>query len=107
MDRSGVHDESVCYTAVNPFHVRLLKHDKRKVEIQLRMPKKRDKSLLSKESTKGDRTKSSPENCISINSDSDYGSTKLSSQPNCKFAVKLGKFGVVRFTPEAKKRRRS
>ncbi|XWS14109.1 hypothetical protein CRYUN_Cryun36dG0094900 [Craigia yunnanensis] len=96
LDRSGVHGESVCYSAVNPFHVQLLKHDKRRVETQLPMPKKRVKSPLSKEPTKGDRNKSSPEK-----------STKLSSQPNCKYSVKLGKFGGVRCTPEGKKRRRS
>ncbi|XP_022749041.1 condensin-2 complex subunit H2 isoform X2 [Durio zibethinus] len=80
LDRSEGHDECVCYTAVNPFHVRLLKHDKGRVETQLQRPKKRD---------------------------SDYGSTKLSSQPNCKFSAKLGKFSVVRCTPEGKRRRRS
>ncbi|XVF28285.1 hypothetical protein REPUB_Repub15cG0016800 [Reevesia pubescens] len=107
LDKSGVDGESFCYTAVNPFHVRLLKHDKRKVETQLRMLKKRGKSPLSKEPRKGSRIKSSPEKFLSVNSDSDYGSTKLSSQPNCKFSVKLGKFGVVRCTPEGKRRRRS
>ncbi|XVF38754.1 hypothetical protein REPUB_Repub20aG0129000 [Reevesia pubescens] len=101
LDRSGVHGESVCYTAVNPFHVRLLKNDKRRVETQLPMPKKR-----GKKPTKGDRNKSSPEKCPSINSDSDFGSKKL-SQPNCNFSVKLGKFGGVRCTPEGKRRRRS
>ncbi|GMJ12239.1 hypersensitive to excess boron 2 [Hibiscus trionum] len=106
LDRSGVHgEESVCYTAVNPFHVRLLKHDKRRVE--LRMPKKRVKSPLSKKRTKGDRNMSSPETCVPVNSDSVYGSAKLSSQQNCKSSVKLGKFGSVRCSPESKRRRRS
>ena len=79
------------------------KHDKRRVETQLQMLKKRGKSPLSKEPTKDDRTKSSPEKCVSVNSDSDYRSTKLSLQWNCKFFVKLGKFGVVRCTPEGKR----
>ncbi|XVF66190.1 hypothetical protein PTKIN_Ptkin10aG0015500 [Pterospermum kingtungense] len=107
LDRSGVRDESVCYTAVNPFHIWLLKHDKRRVKSQIQMPKKRGKSPVAKEPTKGDRTKSSPEKSISANSDLDYGSTKLSSQRNCKLSVKLGKVGVLRCTPEGKKRRRS
>ncbi|XVE82175.1 hypothetical protein DITRI_Ditri15bG0125800 [Diplodiscus trichospermus] len=96
LDRGGDHGESVCYSAVNPFHVKLLKHDKRREETQLRMPKKRGKSPLNKEPTKDDRKKSSPEKC-----------SKLSSQPNCKYSVKLGKFGRVRCTPEGKRRRRS
>ncbi|OMO53612.1 Non-SMC condensin II complex, subunit H2-like protein [Corchorus capsularis] len=109
LDKSGLPGESVCYTAVNPFHVRLLKHEKRRVETQLRTSKKRVKSPLRKESTKDERNKSSPEKSPTINSDSDYShrSTKLSSQANCKFSVKLGKFGGVRCTPESKRRRRS
>ncbi|GMJ02073.1 hypersensitive to excess boron 2 [Hibiscus trionum] len=107
LDRSGHPGESVCYTAVNPFHVRLLKHDKRRLETQFRMPKKRVKSPSSKKRTKGDRNISSPEKCLPVNSDSDYGSAKLSSQLNCKASVKLGKFGGVWCTPESKRRRRS
>ncbi|XP_021291120.1 condensin-2 complex subunit H2 [Herrania umbratica] len=107
LDRSGVHSESVCYSAVNPFHVQLLKHDKRRVETQFRMSKKRGKSPLRKEPSKGDWNKSSPEKSPSVKLDSDYGSTKLSSQPNCKLSVKLGQFGGVRCTPEAKRRRSS
>lgn len=108
LDRNGVHEESVCYTAVNPFHVRLLKHDKRRVETKIRMPKKRGKSPLIKEPTKDNGTKSLQEQRTSANSDLDYGSTKLSSQRNCsKLSIKLGKFGVVRCTPESKRRRRS
>ncbi|KAK8308561.1 hypothetical protein V6Z12_D02G067900 [Gossypium hirsutum] len=77
LERTGLCGESVCYTAENPFHVQILKQDKRSVETQLGIPKKRD-----------------------------YGSTKLSSQ-NCKASVKLGKFSGVRCTPEGKRRRRS
>ncbi|XVF62558.1 hypothetical protein PTKIN_Ptkin09bG0017800 [Pterospermum kingtungense] len=93
LDRSRVHGESVCYSAVNPFHVHLLKHDKRRVENQLQKPKKRGKSPTIKESRKADRSKSSP--------------NKLSSQRNCKYSAKLGKFVSVRCTPEGKRRRRS
>ncbi|KAE8677614.1 Condensin-2 complex subunit H2 [Hibiscus syriacus] len=102
LDRSGLDGESVCYTNVNPFHVRLLKHDKRRVE--LRMPKKRVKMPLSRKRRKGDRNTSSPEKCLLANSDSDYGSAKLSSQQNHKASAKLGS---VSCTPESKRRRRS
>ncbi|KHG03973.1 Condensin-2 complex subunit H2 [Gossypium arboreum] len=107
LERSGLLGESVCYTAENPFHVQLLKQDKKSVETQLGMPKKRGKSPSRKKPTKADRNISSPEKCQSINADSDYGSTKLSSQKNCKASVKLGKFSGVRCTPEGKRRRRS
>lgn len=107
LERSGLHGESVCYTAENPFHVQLLKQDKRSVQTQLQMPKKRGKSPSRKKPTKADRNISSAEKCQSINADSDYGSTKLSSQKNCKASVKLGKFSGVRCTPEGKRRRRS
>lgn len=96
LDRSRVDGESVCYSAVNPFHVQLLKHDNRRAENQLQKPKKRRKSPSSKESRKADRSKSSPEKCA-----------KLSSQRNCKYSVKLGKFGGVRCSPDGKRRRRS
>ncbi|KAK8548738.1 hypothetical protein V6N13_054484 [Hibiscus sabdariffa] len=102
LDRSELHGESVCYTAVNPFHVQLLKHDKKRVEF--RMPKKRVKSPSSKKRTKGDGNIYSPEKCLPVNSDSDYSSAKLSSQKNCKASVKLG---GVRCSPESKRRRRS
>lgn len=107
LERTGLCGESVCYTAENPFHVQILKQDKRSVETQLGIPKKRGKSPSRKKPTKADRNISSPEKCQSINADSDYGSTKLSSQKNCKASVKLGKFSGVRCTPEGKRRRRS
>ncbi|KAL4272899.1 hypothetical protein GQ457_13G024510 [Hibiscus cannabinus] len=102
LDRSKLHGESVCYTAVNPFHVQLLKHDKRRVEF--RMPKKGVKLPSSKKRTKGDGNIYSPEKCLPVNSDSDHGSGKLSSHKNCKASVKLG---GVRCSPESKRRRRS
>ncbi|KAL4311384.1 hypothetical protein GQ457_01G030600 [Hibiscus cannabinus] len=107
LDRCGLPGESVCYTAVNPFHVQLLKRDKRKVETQFRMPAKRVKSPLSRKRTKGGKNIPSPEKRPSANSDSDYGSAKLSSQQNCKASVKLGKLGSARCTPESKRRRSS
>ncbi|KAE8683352.1 Condensin-2 complex subunit H2 [Hibiscus syriacus] len=61
-----------------------------------------DRSRLDRE--KGDRNTSSPEKHLPVNSDSDYGSAKLSSQQNHKASAKLGS---VRCTPENKRRRSS
>ncbi|KAL5782251.1 hypothetical protein ACOSP7_007280 [Xanthoceras sorbifolium] len=98
LERRGVEGEFVCYTAVNPFHVRLLNYQKRRVKTRFRLSKKRVKSPTGKVSTKGDRNKSP-----TVSPSSEYGS----SQPNCKFSVKLGKVSGVRCTPESKRRRRS
>ncbi|KAF8394599.1 hypothetical protein HHK36_020813 [Tetracentron sinense] len=103
LDRGELGGESVCYTAVNPFHVRLLMHDPRRKEVQLRSSKKRGNSPTRKGCTKGD------EKLPQVRSSSlGFSSTVKSSQPSGKFSVKLGKVGgVVRCTPEAKRRRSS
>ncbi|XP_010278755.2 PREDICTED: condensin-2 complex subunit H2-like isoform X2 [Nelumbo nucifera] len=51
LDRGNLRSESVCYSSVNPFYVRLLSHDKRQ-EAQLHSSKKRAKSPLRKRCTK-------------------------------------------------------
>ena len=101
--KSRVDNEFVCYTAVNPFHVRLLNHQKKREKTQFRLSKKRAKSPTRKVSTKGDRNKSNREKSptMSPSSENDL------SQPNGKFSVKLGKISGVRCTPESKRRRRS
>uniref|UniRef100_A0A2C9WBN2 Condensin-2 complex subunit H2 n=1 Tax=Manihot esculenta TaxID=3983 RepID=A0A2C9WBN2_MANES len=45
LEKSGVAGESICYTAVNPFYIRLLSHDKR---MKFQLPKKRVKSPIFK-----------------------------------------------------------
>lgn len=86
IQRDGTSNDLLCYTAVNPFYVRLLSHDKKHEELQLRSSKKRAKSPTIKGCIKGERDK-----------------THLSS----KFPLKLGKVGSIRCTPEGKRRRRS
>ncbi|XP_030975722.1 condensin-2 complex subunit H2 isoform X1 [Quercus lobata] len=108
LDRSGVDGKSICYTAVNPFHVRLLSHDKKQEEKQFRFSKKRAKSPIGKECAKSNRNKPGKDKSPANDSSSkEYKSTEGSSQPNCKFSVKLGKISGVRCTPEGKRRRRS
>ncbi|EEF45573.1 conserved hypothetical protein [Ricinus communis] len=97
LERSGVGGMSVCYTAMNPFHIQLLNHDKRRKDLQFRLSKKRVKSPLRRGCNKGSGDKSGKETSPSINS----------SQLNGNFTVKLGKIGGARCTPESKKRRRA
>ncbi|CAK9145601.1 unnamed protein product [Ilex paraguariensis] len=108
LERAGSDSESKCYTAANPFYVRLLRHDKRREEVLVQLSKKRAKSPMRKGYTEGERNKSGKENCPVVRS-SPSGSTspEMSSQLNCNFSVKLGKLGGARHTPEGKRRRRS
>lgn len=78
--------EFVCYTAENPFHVRLLSNVKRP-EVKLRSANKRPKAHLKRE--KENQT------------------TGASSSPSSQISVKLGKGFGIRCTPESKRRRRS
>ncbi|KAK7392850.1 hypothetical protein VNO78_21300 [Psophocarpus tetragonolobus] len=104
--RNGVDGESVCFTSVNPFHVKLLKqHGKKKEDAMLRLSKKRAKSPTKKPSTRGDRNK--PERDKSASSSRKHGSTRVSPPTICKFSVKLGKVSAAKLSPEAKRRRRS
>ncbi|KAA8548961.1 hypothetical protein F0562_000645 [Nyssa sinensis] len=107
LERGATAGESTCYTAVNPFYVWLLSHDKKRGEVQLRSSKKRAKSPVRR-CFKGDRDKSGREKQSPVSS-SPSGSTSraMSSQLNSKFSLKLGKVGGFRCTPDGKKRRRS
>lgn len=107
LERNGVDGGSVCYTAVNPFHVRLLKHDKKREDVQLRLSKKRAKSPIKKPSLKGEKSKGGRGKSPTISSSREYGPTGLSPPANCKFSVKLGKVSALKLSPEAKRRRRS
>lgn len=108
LERNGVDGESVCYTAVNPFHVRLLKHNKKQEDTQLRLSKKRAKSPTKKPSIKGDKNKTGKEKSSTLSSPSrEFGPTGFSPPANCKFSVKLGKVSAKKFSPEAKRRRGS
>ncbi|KAH1041428.1 hypothetical protein AAZX31_09G041600 [Glycine max] len=103
LERNGV-DGSVCYSSVNPFHVKLLKQKSKEREgVQLRLPKKRAKSPTKNPSTQGDKNKTVRKKSPSS---SRHGSTGVSPPTNCKFSVKLGKVSGMK-SPEAKRRRRS
>ncbi|XP_027360025.1 condensin-2 complex subunit H2 [Abrus precatorius] len=105
LQRNGVDGESICYTSVDPFHVRLLKHDKKRENVQLHLSKERAKSPTKKPSIKGNKNKTKREK--SPTSSRKHGQTGLSPPANCKFSVKLGKASAIKFSPEAKRRRRS
>ncbi|KAF2289149.1 hypothetical protein GH714_029119 [Hevea brasiliensis] len=107
LQRSGASGNSICYTAANPFHIRLLSHDKRREQNQFRLSKKRVKSPITKGSGKGSGDKFGRLTSSRVNSSSQGESTVLPSQVNCKFSVKLGNVSGVRCTPEGKRRRRS
>nr|XP_043607938.1 condensin-2 complex subunit H2 [Erigeron canadensis] len=86
--KCGAGGEFICYTAENPFHVRLLNNEKR-AEVQLRSSNKRPKAQLKQgKENRGLAT----------------GSTSSSSP---QITVKLGKGVAIRCTPESKRRRRS
>ncbi|OAY56069.1 condensin-2 complex subunit H2 [Manihot esculenta] len=107
LEKSGANGESICYTAVNPFHIRLLNQDKRRKHNQFKLPKKRVKSPMIQGYEKRSRDKFGRLTSPLVNSSSQGESTMLPSQNNCKTSVKLGKVSGVRRTPESKRRRRS
>ncbi|KAI5446428.1 condensin-2 complex subunit H2 [Lathyrus oleraceus] len=109
LQRHDVPGESLCYTGVNPFHVKLLKHDKKKeVGKQFGISKKRVKSPTKNPPTKDERKKIIRREKSPISSSSrKHGRTELASPTNCKFSVNLGKVSAMKFSPESKRRRRS
>ncbi|KAF3456260.1 hypothetical protein FNV43_RR00910 [Rhamnella rubrinervis] len=104
LDRNGMDGEPVCYTAVNPFHVRLRSHDKRRKEAQFGLSRKRVKSPTRKARMEGDGVKFERKKSSFAKSSSEV---YKSMERNCKFSVKVGNIGGVRCTPEGKKRRKS
>lgn len=107
MDRNGVDGgQPVCFTVANPFHVRLLKHEKRRVESGFRLSRKRVKSPLRKACRKVDNDKNGTEKSPSLKSSPKvHKSTKTSTPTNCKLSA--GKNGVVGRSPDAKRRKSS
>ncbi|KAF8017480.1 hypothetical protein BT93_H2605 [Corymbia citriodora subsp. variegata] len=103
LERSDV-SESVCYTAVNPFHVRLIGNKTRERGIHL---KKRMRSPV-KHARKGSGNEPLREREQSpANSLSRPRSRVSLSQPRSKFPIKVAKVGGVRCTPDSKRRRSS
>ncbi|MCL7030226.1 hypothetical protein MKW94_008578 [Papaver nudicaule] len=103
--------QSFCYTATNPFSVRLLT-DARRKEVQLRSSKKRPKSPIHKQGNQAEKEKGGGgggkiQKVSSSSMGNGIASSSKSSQSNGKFSVKVGKMSAVRCTPEGKRRRRS
>lgn len=95
LQRAPASNEFMCYTAANPFYVRLLCDDRRRKERKNRSARKRVKSPSRKE-------------CIKSNScTSETPSPLKSLHQNGRFSLKLGKDSVIRCTPEGKRRRSS
>ncbi|CAL0308975.1 unnamed protein product [Lupinus luteus] len=106
LERNGVDGESVCYTDVNTFHVKLLEHNKKREDAQSRLSKKRATSRTKTPSTKGDKNKTGREKSLN-STPREYGATGLSPPSSCKFPIKLGKASAIKLSPEAKRKRRS
>ncbi|XP_061991465.1 condensin-2 complex subunit H2 isoform X2 [Rosa rugosa] len=105
LDRSLVDGgQPVCFTAANPFHVRLLRHDRRRVETGFRLSRKRVKSPLRKACRKVDNDKNGIEKSPFVKSSSKTSKSKRRSTPtNCKLSA--GKNGVTGRSPDAKRRK--
>ncbi|CAL5062504.1 unnamed protein product [Urochloa decumbens] len=90
LDKGQTTNELVCYTAENPFHVKLIGPNRRP-EMEARFARKRVKSPLQNPGKGGESSLEQQE------------STKKSSHKNGKIPVKT----AIRLTPDGKRRRRS
>ncbi|XP_042474897.1 condensin-2 complex subunit H2-like [Macadamia integrifolia] len=107
LDKGGTGGEPVCYTAGNPFYVRVPNHDKRRDKVKLNPLKKRVRSPLREVHVNGNGDKAGEHHPKFSLSTSELISSVKSSRSNKKFSVKLEKLNRVRCTPEAKRRRSS
>ncbi|KAK4374476.1 hypothetical protein RND71_005153 [Anisodus tanguticus] len=99
LERGEVRD-STCYTAANPFSIRLLRHDNGREKMQFQSSKKRAKSLIHNQYSRKDKNKGKAVQVA-------VGSSPSGPNSGCRFSVKLGKVNGTRCTPESKKRRKS
>ncbi|XP_042517785.1 condensin-2 complex subunit H2 isoform X2 [Macadamia integrifolia] len=107
LDRSDYVGEPVCYTAKNPFNVRVVGHDNRGEVVKHHSFKKRARSPLRKAHVKRDGGKpAGKQHPESSSSALEFTSSVKSLGPNEKFSVKLEKVNRVRCTPEGKRRRK-
>ncbi|CAN6199195.1 unnamed protein product [Urochloa humidicola] len=90
LDKGQATNELVCYTAENPFHVKLIGPNRRP-EMEARFARKRVKSPLQNPGKGGESSLTQQE------------SPKKSSHKNGKIPVKT----AIRLTPDGKRRRRS
>ncbi|KAK4354978.1 hypothetical protein RND71_027172 [Anisodus tanguticus] len=99
LERGEVRD-STCYTAANPFSIRLLRHDIVWEKMQFQSSKKRAKSPIHNQYSRKDKNKGKAVQVA-------VGSSPSGPNSGCRFSVKLGKVNGTRCTPESKKRRKS
>ncbi|KMS98964.1 hypothetical protein BVRB_3g067040 [Beta vulgaris subsp. vulgaris] len=107
LERSTSTSDSFCYTAVNPFHIRLLSHAKGPKKMQFQFTKKRQKSPITRGCKKGEIDNLSRQPLVVGSPSSASKSRAILAQPNCKFSAKLEKDGRLGSTPDRKRRRRS
>ncbi|PKI48571.1 hypothetical protein CRG98_031036 [Punica granatum] len=103
LDKGKTGASSVCFTAVNPFYVRLCSNT-RPGEAQVQSGKKRVTSPIRRVHKKA-QINGPIEEEPAASLRSKCRPRELPSQP--KFTLKVGKGGGVRCTPEGKKRRKS
>lgn len=96
--KSSQASTSTCHTDKNPFHLRLLKNERKK-GILLQSSKKRAKSPVVKGHAKVKNK--GKENCVAPDSSPQGYSS------SCGFSASIGKSRRARCTPEGKKRRKS
>ncbi|PHU01743.1 hypothetical protein BC332_31530 [Capsicum chinense] len=98
LERGAVR-ESTCYTAANPFYVRLLKHNNGREKMQFQSSKKRAKLPIHNHCSRKEKNKGKAvQAAVDSSPEPDSGS---------RFPLKLGKVNGTRCTPENKKRRKS
>lgn len=99
MERGGIR-ESTCYTAANPFYVRLLRNDNGREKMQIRSSRKRAKSPIPNQGFRKEKNKGKEVQAA-------FSSSPSEPNSGYRFALKLGKVNGTRCTPEGKKRRKS
>ncbi|KAK9146974.1 hypothetical protein Sjap_006877 [Stephania japonica] len=109
LERNESCGDSVCHTAVNPFHVQLINPDKKKQkEVKFCSSKKRSKSPSSRDHIQHGKSKASGKNGASVvQSFTGLNSSLNSPRSNGRYSVRLEKVSAMRYTPQGKRRRRS
>ncbi|CAN4094949.1 unnamed protein product [Withania somnifera] len=92
--------ESICYTAANPFSVRLLRRANIREKMQFQSSKKRAKFPIHNQYNKKEKNKGKAVQAA-------VGSSPSGPDSGGRFSLNLGKVNGTRCTPESKKRRKS
>lgn len=96
LEKGGSCPELICFTAKNPFHVRLLKLNKKKVNVKPLFSKKRMMSPPLKGHQRGVKQKPGKEN-------QPVNTPPSKSNSSCRFSLRVRKSGSARCTSESKK----